>query len=45
MYASFLVAGNPDINKTISPKKSTIGNPVSDIVDAYYLALYSFNNP
>ena len=45
MYASFLAADNPDINKIISPKKSTIGNPVSDIVDAYYLALYSYNNP
>lgn len=45
MYASFLAAGNPDINKIISPKKSTIGNPVSDIVDSFYLALYSYNNP
>lgn len=45
MYASFLAAGNPDINKTISPKKATIGNPVSDIVDSYYLALYRYNNP
>ena len=45
MYASFLAAGNPDINKIISPKKATIGNPVSDIVDSYYLALYSYNNP
>lgn len=45
MYASFIAAGNPDINKIISPKKSSIGNPVSDIVDAYYLALYDYNNP
>lgn len=45
MYASFLAAGNPDINKIISPKKASIGNPVSDIVDAYYLALYDYNNP
>jgi len=45
MYASFLAAGNPDINKIISPKKATIGNPVSDIVDAYYLALYDYNKP
>jgi len=45
MYASFLAAGNRDINKTISPKKASIGNPVSDIVDAYYLALYGYSNP
>jgi len=45
MYSSFLAAGNPDINKTISPKKASIGNPVSDIVDAYYLALYGYSNP
>ena len=40
MYQSFLDSSNPDINKLICPKKTLIGNPVSDIVDAYYLALF-----
>jgi len=40
MYQSFIAAGNPDINKTLFPTKSKIDNPVSDIVDSYYLAIY-----
>jgi Holliday junction resolvasome RuvABC endonuclease subunit len=43
MYTSFVIDGNPDINAVISPNRKGISNPVSDIVDSYYLALFGSN--
>lgn len=44
MYDAFLALGYPDINATLSPKKTVIGNPVSDVVDSFYLALLGAKN-
>lgn len=35
--------GAIDLQNVITPKRDSIGNPVSDIVDAYYLCKYGFN--
>ena len=40
MYDSFLVETDHDILSIISSKSKNIGNPVSDIVDAYFIASY-----
>jgi hypothetical protein len=37
MYESFLKETGIKLKDTISPNKKDIGNPVSDIVDAYYI--------
>lgn len=40
MYKHFLDQGNPDIREWLGlEKKEKIGNPISDIVDSYYVAL------
>ena len=40
MYDQFLKDGNPDLRLTFPSKSDKIGNPISDIVDAWYLAQY-----
>jgi len=42
MYASFLEDTKVDIRKTITPSASKIINPVSDIVDSYYICKYLY---
>lgn len=34
--------GGVDLQQMITPNKKTIGNPVSDIVDAYFICKYGF---
>ena len=42
MYKAFVRETFIDVQKVISPGKKDIGNPVSDIVDSYFIckALY-----
>lgn len=40
MYQAFLSRGNPDIIKQYFCKDVKVTNPVSDIVDAYFIALW-----
>lgn len=40
MYDVFLEETGDDLQKQLSPKAKKIGNPVSDIVDSYYLMRY-----
>ena len=37
MYQAFLMETGIDLKGTISPDKKDVGNPVSDIVDSYYI--------
>ena len=43
MYDAFVKETKVKLKEKISPKKKDIGNPVSDIVDSYYICklLYS----
>ena len=43
MYESFLAETNVDIRKTLDITNEKVWNPVSDIVDAYYIAKLGFN--
>jgi hypothetical protein len=45
MYDAFLTETNMDLKKLFNYKGENIGNPISDIVDSYYLAKYLNNNP
>lgn len=38
MYSAFLLEGCPPIKDEISPRHTKIDSPVSDLVDAYYIA-------
>tara|TARA_Y100000004_G_C8849748_1_gene384210 strand:- start:192 stop:749 length:558 start_codon:yes stop_codon:yes gene_type:complete len=40
MYASFTQESLVDLAKLIQPDREEIGNPLSDIVDAYYICKY-----
>ena len=42
MYESFLKDAGVDIRKEITPSASKIINPVSDIVDSYYICKYLY---
>lgn len=43
MYEAFLQeAGNPELNKLLSTSDK-VGSPVSDIVDAYFIAKWGYN--
>ena len=37
MYKSFAKETKTDLMKRITPKKKDVSNPVSDIVDSYYI--------
>jgi hypothetical protein len=37
MYETFLEETNIDLQNRLSPKSIKISNPVSDIVDSYYI--------
>ena len=39
MYKAFIGRNNPDIMKFYAEKSTKVGSPVSDIVDAYFIAL------
>lgn len=43
IYDCFLEETGQDMQKFFAPKAKKIGNPVSDIVDSYYIAKYGFN--
>lgn len=43
MYSSFVKETKKDIKKLICPDKKDIGNPVSDIVDSYYICKLMFD--
>lgn len=40
MYEAFIKETNFDLISILTPKSKLVGNPVSDIVDAWYLAKY-----
>lgn len=40
MYKAFVAQGNPDLMKWYYDKDVKVGSPVSDIIDAYYIAKY-----
>jgi Holliday junction resolvasome RuvABC endonuclease subunit len=40
MYEAYIGRGNPDLMSVFFDKKTSSGSPVSDIVDAYFIALY-----
>jgi Holliday junction resolvasome RuvABC endonuclease subunit len=40
MYNAFVAQGNPDLMKWYYDKDVKVGSPVSDIIDAYYIAKY-----
>tara|TARA_B110000196_G_scaffold316155_1_gene327013 strand:- start:617 stop:1186 length:570 start_codon:yes stop_codon:yes gene_type:complete len=42
MYETFLTETNVDIKSRLSPKSTKIANPVSDIVDSYYICKTGF---
>ena len=44
MYESWLQETDHNIHTIISPKSKSIGNPVSDIVDSYFIARYLHQN-
>lgn len=45
MYAAFQTHTKTDLKKLFNYGGKSIGNPISDIVDAYYLCKYLFTNP
>ena len=45
MYAAFLEDAKIDLKKLFNSKGDKITNPISDIVDSYYLAKYLKTNP
>ena len=44
MHESFKEENSVDLQHMISPNRKNIGNPVSDIVDAYYICKYGFTS-
>ena len=42
MYETFVSETKIDLQEKLSPKSKQIGNPVSDIVDAYYICRTGF---
>jgi hypothetical protein len=45
MYDSFYTESGMDLKHLFNRKGETIGNPISDIVDSYFLAKYLTTNP
>lgn len=43
MYAAFLSETHIDLIKELDYNKKTIGNPIGDIVDSYFICKYLFN--
>jgi len=43
MYESWMQETGMDLQREMTPKRSNIGNPTSDIVDAYYICKYLFH--
>lgn len=43
MYDAFLSETGIDLIKFYSPKNETLGSPVTDIVDSYYIAKYGYH--
>lgn len=43
MYGAWLEETDIDLMKMMTPRRSNVGNPVSDIVDAYYICKYLFH--
>lgn len=43
MYEAFLKETGVPLQGIITPNKKDIGNPVSDIIDSYYICKYLFN--
>ena len=43
MYETFLSESHVDLKSQLSPKSTKISNPVSDIVDAYYICRTGFH--
>ena len=44
MYETFLTETNVDLQSKLSSKSTKIINPVSDIVDSYYICKTGFNS-
>ena len=44
MHESFKEENSVNLQHMISPNRKNIGNPVSDIVDAYYICKYGFTS-
>ena len=44
MYETFLTETNVDLQSKLSSKSTKIVNPVSDIVDSYYICKTGFNS-
>ena len=44
MYKAFLKETSVDIKAVLQPKSSTVGNPVSDVVDSWYLLKWGVSN-
>jgi len=44
MYEAFLSETNTDLHNLLTPKRKNITNPVSDIIDAYYICKYGLEN-
>lgn len=43
MYAAFISETGIDLKKELDYNKKTIGNPIGDIVDSYFICKYLFN--
>ena len=43
MYERFLTESHVDLQSRLSPKSIKISNPISDIVDSYYICKTGFN--
>ena len=44
MYETFVSETKIDLQEKLSPKSKQIGNPVSDIVDSFYIAKAGLNH-
>ena len=42
MYKAFVAQGNPELMKWYYDRDVKVGSPVSDIVDAYFVAKYGY---
>ena len=43
MYSAWVEETGMDLMQEMTPKRSNVGNPISDIVDAYYICKYLFH--
>jgi hypothetical protein len=44
MHKSFMAETNYNLKEIITPKKNKIGNPVSDIIDSYYICKHLYDS-